>query len=105
MTPTAWWQQCAHPAPQAGGRSGDWASALATNVDVPAIALRPSAAACSSVWPGAEHRVGRGGGGDGDVVLPPVLEHRLRQRQPDLPPVAVALDDQVRPALRVAANG
>lgn len=30
---------------------GDWASALATNIDVPAMALRPSAAACSSVCP------------------------------------------------------
>ena len=45
----------------------------------------------------------RAGGGDRDIVLPGVLEHRLGQRQPDLSALAVKLDDQVGPALRVAA--
>ena len=49
VTPTVWWQQCAQPARQAGGRLGDWAITPSAILEVPAIALRPTAAACSGV--------------------------------------------------------
>ena len=69
------------------------------------MALRPSAAACSSVCPAPSIAWAVAAVAMATSFCHPSLNTGCDSARPDLPPVAVTLDDQVRPALRVAANG